>query len=74
MDLNFPASNLEVRGDVASSPRCPNCGGVLEKRRFTDVWDMNDNPVEVYEDWYCQACKIRWVPMEQEPDDEEAGG
>lgn len=57
-----------------TEPRCIDCSGVLEKRPFTDVWDSEGNPIEVYKDWYCTACGIRWVGMEAKPDEEEAAG
>lgn len=52
---------------------CPNCGEPLEMRNFTDVWDSDKKPSEINEDPYCPACKLRWIPMETEPDEEAEG-
>ena len=57
-----------------SEPRCPYCGGPLTRRWFTDVWNEDGSPSERYEDLYCGPCEIRWVPMDTEPDGEEAEG
>lgn len=51
---------------------CPKCGGSLEIRQFTDAWDCDGNPSDVFEDPYCPNCKLRWIAMEREPDKEVA--
>ena len=42
------------------SPKCPECGAPLEKRRFVDSWDEHGRPLDINEDWYCPSCNIRW--------------
>lgn len=51
---------------------CPDCGTEMERRNFVDVWDEDGAPSEIYEDWWCPKCKLRWVCMEVEPMEAEA--
>ena len=52
---------------------CIECGGPLQIEQFTDAWDKDDKPCDVFEDPYCPACKLRWMAMEQKPDEEAEG-
>ncbi len=40
---------------------CPACNGPLEKRDFEDGED------EINRDWWCPACKYRWMNFSGEP-------
>ena len=57
---------------MSQEPKCLECDGPLHKCRFIDTWTADGSPEEVYEDWYCSACGLRWGPLEEEPE-EEAG-
>jgi uncharacterized protein with PIN domain len=47
----------------AKAARCPECGGPLERKRFIDTWDLNNNPETISEDFYCSNCDVRWYKM-----------
>ena len=48
--------------------RCPKCGGLLEMRNFLDSGKDGDiNP-----DWWCPACRLRWLAIDTEPMEDEA--
>ena len=49
---------------------CPDCNGPLETRRFQDGGFLEGKPAEFNQDWWCPACRRRWVAFETEPEAE----
>lgn len=41
--------------------RCPRCGGLMGMRKFLD------GAIDVNRDWWCPACRLRWLAMDTEP-------
>ena len=41
------------------TPRCPECGRLLETRKFVDSWGPHNEPCDVNEDLYCPKCDVR---------------
>lgn len=62
--LNKEGILVKVCSECATStiPRCLECGGGLEMRKFVDSWEDTKckKPVDVNFDYYCPVCKIRW--------------
>ena len=50
---------------------CPDCGVVMEKRRFIDAWDEDGTPSDIYENWWCSECRLRWITFVGEPEEAE---
>ena len=46
-------------------PRCLNCGGELEYRRFEDAWHLDDSLSieDCSEGFFCAVCKFLWTPF-----------
>jgi len=49
---------------------CPGCNGPLEKRNFIDTWDPDGKPLDVFENWWCPACLLRWRSEDADPEEE----
>ncbi len=63
----------EAEGGMSSNEvRCPKCNGIMEKHKFVDTWYSDGKPLDVFEDWWCPACRLRWRAEDAEP--EEASG
>ena len=42
---------------------CPTCDGPLERRDFADGADHDGKNADINQDWWCPACKLRWLDM-----------
>ncbi len=51
---------------------CPDCDGPLERRDFEDGVSDEGSMADVNRDWWCPACRLRWMNFYGEPMEAEA--
>ena len=51
---------------------CPDCDGPLERRKFVEGWAPEGKEYETMQDWWCPACKYRWISLYGDPLEAEA--
>ena len=49
---------------------CPTCDGPLEMRKFKDGEDDAGSNADINQDWWCPACRLRWMDFNTEPEAE----
>jgi len=46
---------------------CPDCGGPMWMRGFKDGENDDLSKADINLDWWCPACKLRWMAVKSEP-------
>ena len=69
-------ATIDIGGRERLRPRfarCPTCKGIMEKRNFKDGVDDDGSNADINPDWWCPACRLRWMDVYAEPEDPEDG-